>query len=216
MTANIVFDLDGTLIDSAPDIMGVANRLLAARGLTPIDLPTCRTFIGNGAPVFIERLRKARDIPEAEQAPMLQAFLSHYDSAVDQTAPYPAVKATLANLVNGNRLGLCTNKPHRPCLAVLRHLKLDHFFEVVLGGDSLPVRKPDPLPLLTVFDRLGPGPRVFVGDSEVDAETAQKAGVPFLLFTQGYRKTPVDSIPHDASFDHFDAFPDALTRVLAA
>jgi phosphoglycolate phosphatase len=185
VNANIVFDLDGTLIDSAPDIRGIANVLLAERHLDPIDLDTTRRFIGRGAAVFIDQLRAERGIGETEQATMLAEFVARYDTAVDLTHPYPGVEAALEKLASDKTLGICTNKPHRPCLAVLRHLNLDGFFKAILGGDSLPVRKPDPLPLLATFGDMGPGPRIYVGDSEVDAETAARADVPFILSAIG-------------------------------
>jgi phosphoglycolate phosphatase len=215
MAANIVFDLDGTLIDSAPDIHAIANRLLAARDLAPIDLATARGFIGKGAPSFIAQLREALHLPESEQAQMLDEFLASYDDAVTLTRPYPGVETALSVLARTYRLGICTNKPHRPCLAVLRHLGLEGFFEAVIGGDSLSVRKPDPRPLLATVERMGAGPTAYVGDSEVDAETAQRAGVPFVLYTCGYRKTPVSDLPHAAAFDDFGDLPEILAEVLA-
>jgi phosphoglycolate phosphatase len=212
--ANIVFDLDGTLIDSAPDIRGIANRLLAERDLDPIDLDTTRRFIGKGAASFIEQLRTARGIPETEQSPMLEEFLAGYDTAVELTQPYPGVEAALELLAREKTLGICTNKPHRPCLAVLRHLDLDRFFTAVLGGDSLAVRKPDPLPLVTTFAEMGSGRRIYVGDSEIDAETAVRAGIPFILFSRGYRKSPIERLPHIAVFDKFEKLPDTVEEVL--
>jgi phosphoglycolate phosphatase len=214
VNANIVFDLDGTLIDSAPDIRGIANSLLAERHLDPIDLDTTRRFIGEGAAVFIQRLRAERGIGETEQKAMLAEFVARYHTAVDLTHPYPGVEAALEKLALDKTLGICTNKPHRPCLAVLRHLNLDGFFKAVLGGDSLPVRKPDPLPLLATFEAMGPGPRIYVGDSEIDAETAERADVPFILFTQGYRKSPITSLPHTSVFDCFEELPEIVDRVL--
>ena len=182
--ARIVFDLDGTLVDSAPDLQAVANTLLSQRGLTPITLDQTRSFIGQGVVVFVARLRAARNLPDSEQAPLLADFMARYEQAVTLTLIYPHVAETLANLqAAGHRLGLCTNKPLQPALALLRHLKLEHHFTKVVAGDSLPTHKPDPAPLLAAFDMGGTGPDLYVGDSEVDAETAQRAGVPLLLFT---------------------------------
>lgn len=213
--ANVVFDLDGTLIDSAPDIQGIANRLLVARGLPPIDLATTKRFIGRGASVFVAQLREARELPASEEAGLLADFLADYENAVHLTRPYPGVESALARLAETSNLGICTNKPHHPTLAVIRHLGLDRFFASVLGGDSLAVRKPDPQPLLASFAQLGPGPGIFVGDSETDAETALRARVPFLLFTEGYRKTPVADLPHDVAFDNFLDLPQIIDEVLS-
>lgn len=205
MTKAIVFDLDGTLIDSAPDIHAIANRVLAGEGAPPLSLAQARDFIGNGASVFVARMRAARGIPDAEHARLLAAFVGAYDDAVHLTTPYPGAVAALDMLAaSGFVMGICTNKPLRPTHAVLNHLGLSRHFAAVLGGDSLAVHKPDPAPLFATFDALGAtDARLYVGDSEVDAETAQRAGVPFLLYTQGYRKVPVADLPHDAAFDDF-------------
>lgn len=208
--ARIVFDLDGTLIDSAPDIGGIANRLMEDRGLEPITLEQTRDFVGNGASVFIEKLRDVRGLPDKMHATLLEEFMAHYEGAVDLTLPYPGVFEALQSLrAKGHRLGICTNKPIKPTMAVLRHLDLEPFFDTFIGGDSLTVRKPNPAPLFAAFEALGTGARLFVGDSDVDAATGVAAGVTFLLFTEGYRKQPVEDLPHDRAFSSFDAF-DAL------
>ncbi|MFV0408799.1 MAG: HAD-IA family hydrolase, partial [Paracoccus sp. (in: a-proteobacteria)] len=138
-------------------------------------------------------------------------LLSRYEDAVALTRPYPGVEAVLAGLrADGHRLAVCTNKPEAPALAVLRHLKLDGFFEVILGGDSGLPRKPDPAPLHESLRGLGAGPVAYIGDSEVDAATAEAAGVPFLLFTEGYRKTAPEDLPHLARFDDFAMLPGLI------
>jgi phosphoglycolate phosphatase len=214
--ARIVFDLDGTLIDSAPDIHALANRVLATWGAAPISMEQGRGFIGNGAGVFVQRMRAARGIPDDAHARVLAAFLAGYDDAVGLTVPYPGVAAALAVLAGqGHALGVCTNKPVAPCRAVLRHVGLLDRFASVVGGDSLPVTKPDPAPLRAAFEGLPPGAEVYVGDSGVDAETARAAGVPFVLFTEGYRKEPVAALPHSAAFGRWDDLPGLLGRVLA-
>ena len=202
--ARIVFDLDGTLIDSAPDIHAGANALLMAEGSEPITLAEARGFVGQGAAAFIEKVRHARGIAESEQARLLAAFVQSYATLITRTRVYPGVLEALERLRDdGHRLGICTNKPLVPCNAVLAHLGLERLFEVVLAGDSLPTHKPDPAPLHAAFAALGEGPQIFVGDGEVDAETARRAKVPFLLYTEGYRKAEVASLPHAAAFsDH--------------
>ena len=213
--ARIVFDLDGTLIDSAPDIRALASAILAREGAEALSLAETRSFIGNGAAVFVARMRAARGIPDSEQARLLAAFHAGYDDAVDLTVPYPGVREALDALARaGHRLGICTNKPLRPCRAVLAHLDLLDRFPVTIGGDSTPFPKPDPAPLRAAFDALGPGPMLYVGDSETDAETARRAEVPFLLFTEGYRRGPAAEMPHDAAFSSFADLPDLVARLL--
>ena len=206
--ARIVFDLDGTLVDSAPDLHAIANALLIPQGHAPITLDEARSYIGQGVAVFVAKMRAARGIPDTEQPVLLDAFMARYETAVDLTQLYPSVNAALVTLrQQGHRMGLCTNKPMGPTLALLRHMGLLGFFDKIIAGDSLPTRKPDPAPLHAAFDMGGRGPNLYVGDSEVDAETALAAGIPLLLFTQGYRATPVADLPHAAAFDDFSALP---------
>jgi phosphoglycolate phosphatase len=114
----------------------------------------------------------------------------------------------------GWRIGICTNKPERPTAALLRHFGLGPRFAAVIGGDTLSVRKPDPAPLAAAIAALGGLPSVFVGDSETDSETARRAGVPLALYTEGYRKTPLGALHHDAAFSDFAELPEIAARLL--
>jgi phosphoglycolate phosphatase len=215
--ARIVFDLDGTLIHSAPEIQFVANSLLADRGLEPLTLAETIGFIGNGAAVLIEKMSIARGIPADQHAVLLSTLEERYMHSSDKSEVFAGVLPALKALRGaGHRLGVCTNKPLAPAKAVLDHLGLAGFFEVVLGGDSLDVRKPDPAPLHATFAALGDGPQVYVGDSDVDAETADRAGVPFLLFTEGYCKVPHAELPHHALFDEFARLPELVEGLVSA
>lgn len=214
--ARIVFDLDGTLIDSAPDIHATANAVLAEDGHAPISLEQARGFVGNGVAVFIEKMRAVRDIPASAQDRLKSRFMARYDDAVSLTRPYPAVPEALSALKQrGHRLGICTNKPAGPAKAVLSHLRLDGHFDTVIGGDTMPLHKPDPAPLHAAFAALGTGAAIYVGDSEVDAETARRAALPLLLFTEGYRKTSVEELPHAASFSDFSTLAGLIEDVIA-
>lgn len=211
-----IFDLDGTLIDSAPDIAAAGNAVLAAEGLPPVTYEQARSFIGNGAKVFVDRLERAAagENEPTRNARMRRLFLTEYETAHALTKPYDGVVGALHDMRSqGWRLGICTNKPHAPTLSVLAHLGWTDLFDVVIGGDTLPVVKPDPAPLRAAIQGMGPGPMVYVGDSEVDAATAQATGSAFALFTPGYRKTPVDQIPHDAAFDHWGDLPAIAQRL---
>lgn len=202
--AAIAFDLDGTLIDSVPDIQAVANAVLSEEARPLLSLEETREFVGEGTGVFVAKMSAARDLAESEHARLLRAFMERYETAVTRTVLYSGVSDCLDALrAQGHALGVCTNKPIAPTRAVLNHLGLSPYFDAVYGGDSLPQRKPDPAPLEATFQALGAGPRLFVGDSEVDGETARRANVPFLLYTEGYRNHGVDQIPHKAQFSDF-------------
>ncbi|MEM1428857.1 MAG: phosphoglycolate phosphatase [Pseudomonadota bacterium] len=210
----LVFDLDGTLIDSAPDICAMANALLAEEGIDRVSLAEARGFVGAGADAFVRRMRAARGIPEADHARLLARFLELYEGAVAHSVIYPGVLDALTLFAaKGHALAVCTNKPIRPTHIVLDHFEMRGRFGAVIGGDTLPVRKPDPAPIHAAFAALGAETGLYVGDSEVDADAAARAGVPFLLFTEGYRKTPVAEMPHDAAFSHWDELPALIERL---
>ncbi len=204
---NIVFDLDGTLVDSAPDLTVAANKMLATEGLEPIDLATVTSFIGNGLPKLVERVMRARGIGTHHFDRLYDEMKDFYNAApADESKPMPGVPALLAKLkADGHRLGVCTNKPEEPARLILKLLGLEGYFDTVVGGDSLVEKKPHPAPLNLAFDRLGVAARLYVGDSEIDAEVALAAQVPFAIYSQGYRKRAIEGLPHDFRFDHFDA-----------
>lgn len=217
--AAVIFDLDGTLVDSAPVIRDVANRLMREIGLPPLDLAETRRHVGNGVRVFIERAlqERGRTASEAELRCLQERFERHYvDVPGGSNVPYPAVTATLHSLAAaGHRLGVCTNKPGAPTSSVLEAHGWHALFASVAAGDTLPRRKPDPAPLLYVARALDAVPVISVGDSEVDAETARRAGVPFVLFTQGYRKGPVDAMERVAEFSSYAELPAIIATVAA-
>lgn len=206
---NIVFDLDGTLVDSAPDICDVASSVLASQGAEPLDLAETRAFIGEGAAVFVARMIAARELDTSPRfhAELLSEFVSAYEFAVEKTRFYPAVPDVLQQLGSEHRLGLCTNKPEAPTRALLRYLGIESRFDVVVAGDMLPRRKPEPDMLLHANRTLGGGTCLYVGDSETDAQTAQNARIPFALFSGGYRKKPAEQIHSDWLFHSFEELP---------
>ena len=211
----VIFDLDGTLLHSAPDIHRVANLVLGPAEIGTFTLAEVTAAIGSGVSVLVSRLAALRGIavePDHHRR-IVADFTVLYEDSHDLTRPYPgALDALTALAAAGHPLGLCTNKPHRPALAALRHFGLSDAFAAVVGGDSLPQRKPDPAPLRHSMSLLGATSALYVGDSEVDAETSAAAGVPFLLFTEGYRKTAREDLPHAAWFSDFADLPDLVAR----
>ncbi|MCA2011887.1 phosphoglycolate phosphatase [Cereibacter sphaeroides] len=212
----IVFDLDGTLIDSAADIHYAASATARAEGLPEVTLEQTRSFVGNGARVFVERLERATagsNIPERTER-MRATFAEEYRKAHERTQVYPgALEALEALKADGWKIGLCTNKPSVPTRAVLEHFGWTELFETVFAGDTLTRMKPDPEPLEAALEALGDGVCVYVGDSEVDAATAEAAGIPFALFTEGYRKTPVEKMPHTEAFSDWAELPAIAARI---
>jgi phosphoglycolate phosphatase len=151
---------------------------------------------------------EAPDFPPLRKV-IYDDFITLYEKSFTLTTLYPGVLAMLETLTKrGHKLGICTNKPEGSTRAVLRHFGLD--FLVIIGGDTLPQRKPDPAPLQKAHALLGGGEMVFVGDSEVDAETAKAAALPFALFTGGYRTTPIADLPHDLAFDDHLQFANMI------
>lgn len=216
--AMVIFDLDGTLIDSVPDLAAAVNRMLAAESQPPMALAEVQSYLGNGAPVLVARVLAARGIDLARQAALTAAMIADYTQhSTELTRPFPGVRAALSALAaDGFRLGLCTNKPAAPTLAILADLGLADFFGAVIAGDSLPQRKPDAAPLLAARAALGGGPCLYVGDSAVDAACAANAALPFALFTRGYLHCPPDQVAAALRFDDFADLPVLATRFAGA
>ncbi|WP_343079468.1 phosphoglycolate phosphatase [Ostreiculturibacter nitratireducens] len=214
MTLPIVFDLDGTLVHSAPDIHLAVARMLEEERLPPLDLPTITSFIGNGLPKLVERVMGAQGVDMSRHGELSARVLDHYN-AVNGTLTrlFPGVAEALDELhAAGHPIGLCTNKPLVPTETILSHFGIDSLFGAVVAGDSLPVKKPEPDGLLRAFEMLG-RPGIYVGDSEIDAETAQNARMPFALFSGGYRKAPLEQIPHDMIFEDFRVLPQVVRQI---
>lgn len=208
----VVFDLDGTLIDSAPDLHRAANDVLAAHGIQPLTLEIVRSFIGGGVDMLWQKIIAETGLDQADRPALVNEFIVAYGDGSGLTRLYPGVIDALRLLADrGHPLGICTNKPMAPTQAVLQNFGIAHLFGVVIAGDSLPVRKPDAAPLLAAFHELG-GIGAFVGDSEFDAACAQNADVKFLLFTEGYRKSKVEDLYHSATFSDFHDLPPLVER----
>lgn len=183
-----IFDLDGTLVDSAPDLHASLNRLLAGYGLAPFALPEVTKMIGDGARALVEKAFSARGAAFEEEA--VRRFLEDYEpnSAV-LTRPYPGMVATLeAFRQAGWQRAICTNKPLAATWVMLDALDLRGHFELVLGGDSLPVKKPDPGHVRGVLEGLGvaPGDATMIGDHQNDIRAAAGAGVRSVFAAWGY------------------------------
>ena len=207
----VVFDLDGTLVDSAPDLHAAANRMLDEIGRPPLSLAQVTGFVGNGVPKLVERCLDATGGVDGLRREAVARFRHHYDAApAELTRPYPNVVETASALcAAGCRLGICTNKPEAPARKLLALLGMDGLFGALVGGDTLPAIKPDPAPLMHAIGCLGgdSASALYVGDSETDAETAANSGVAFALFTEGYRRAPADALRSAHRFSRFEDLP---------
>jgi len=181
-----VFDLDGTLLDTAPDIRLAVNRRLAASGLAPLELTEVAAMIGDGARVLLERAFGARGAPVPASA--VEAFTADPDlEGGTLTRLFPGILDLLDDLRDdGWRLAVCTNKPAAPARAVLAHFGIDGRFRAVGGGDSFATRKPDPAHLLATMGQAGGGRAVMVGDHANDMLAARGAGIPAIFAGWGY------------------------------
>lgn len=198
---SLIFDLDGTLIDSVPDLTAAVNRLLAEEGHAPMQRSEVQSYVGDGAPMLVKRVMVARGLASARHQELTDRLVTDYTKRSSElTTIYPDVVDVLAMLrQRGHRLGLCTNKPGRATSAVLDALGLAGLFDTVVAGDTCAERKPHPAPLLAAAAPLGL-PSIFIGDSVVDARTAEAAGIPFLLFEEGYLHGSKDEIRFAGAF----------------
>ncbi len=217
----IIFDLDGTLIDTAPDLLRTLNHVLASIDCPPASPEDVTKLVGQGAKRMLERgLALANRTVDAQQMEqMFQQFLDHYSAniAVD-SRPFPNVEAVLSDLRDqGARFGVCTNKLEHLSVKLLQQLKLDHYFEAIVGADTLGVRKPDPAHITGTIERVG-GVReraIMVGDSINDIKAAKAANVPVIGVSFGYTDQPIETLNPDVIIDHYDALSEAIEGQLA-
>ena len=213
----LVFDLDGTLVDSVPDLTNALNEALRERGCAPLSRAEVAPMVGDGVPALVARAFAARGRSEAEAAEALPRYIQLYEAnATTLTRPYPGVRDTLTELRRrGYRNAVCTNKLQQASLVVLDGLDLTELFDGIAGGDRYPVRKPDPGHLLGLIGELGGDPRraVMIGDSENDAAVAHAAAVPLVLMRYGYARAKPETLGAAALLDHFAELPAALERL---
>jgi phosphoglycolate phosphatase len=217
MTPTLLLDLDGTLVDSAPDLLSAANRLMAARGLAPFALSDVLAMIGDGVPALVTRALAARGLPFDGAA--LEMFSADYrDHVADATRPYPGVVDGLHALqIAGWRLAVCTNKPEALTRRLLGALGLLDVFAAVGGGDSFTVRKPDPGHLLATLATSGGDPRaaVAVGDHHNDVAAAAAACIPCIFAQWGYGRSG-DGAKATAQALSFSDVPKLALRLMPA
>jgi phosphoglycolate phosphatase len=218
--AVIVFDLDGTLIDTAPDLMRTLNVVLGEEGLPPLPYEMAPTLVGRGARAMLERGFQAdgRPLEEPEASRLFDRFIDHYlDHCADESRPFPGVIEALDRLQDaGAILAVCTNKRTDLSLAVMDALGLTARFAAIVGPDLAPRPKPDASHLLRAIELAGGDPEraVMVGDSINDVLAARNAKVPVVLVSFGYTDIPPRDMDADALIDGFDELYAQVERLL--
>ncbi|KLK92678.1 phosphoglycolate phosphatase [Microvirga vignae] len=220
-----VFDLDGTLADTAGDLVGTLNVILEQEGLAPLPLAQARDMIGAGARALIERGFEAagKELAPSHLDTLFKQFMVHYGENIRvRTELFPGVTAALDQLeAAGFILAVCTNKVEEHSIKLLDELEIGHRFSANCGRDTFPYFKPDPRHLTLTIERAGgdPSRAIMVGDSRTDIVTAQNAGIPVVAVPFGYTDVPVQDLNPDIVIDHFDelfAAVETLMKPLAA
>lgn len=220
--ATLVFDLDGTLVDSAPDLVGTLNVILGQEGVAPLPLAEARDFIGHGARRLLERgfAAQGQEVAPERMAMLFERFIAHYtDHIADESRPFPgAVESLSAMKAAGARLAVCTNKLTGLSNRVLDALDLSRHFDAVIGADAAPAAKPDPRHFFAAVEAAGghPGRAVMIGDASTDAGAARAAKAPLILVSFGYTEIPVADLGADILVDHYDEMIEACVRLLTA
>jgi len=213
----LLFDLDGTLVDSLPDLTNALNETLRERGYAPLAPAEVKPMIGDGMPMLLQRGFAARGADAAEAKAVQPRFVEIYEAnAANLSRPYPGVPETMAALrAAGFGTAVATNKPQHATAEVLRGMGLADLFDGFAGGDRFPVRKPDPGHLLGLVELLGGDPKhaAMIGDSENDALSARAAAMPLILMRYGYARIDPARLGADRLLDHFSELPEALASL---
>jgi phosphoglycolate phosphatase len=220
--STLVFDLDGTLIDTAPDLIDTLNVVFAREGMPPVPFEIARTMIGGGARMMIARGLEAegRGLMPADLERMFADFITHYTEHIaDRSRPFAGLTDTLDILAaRGHRFAVCTNKLERLSVLLLEKLGLLGRFAAICGQDTFGMQKPDPDILLRTIAAAGGSDRdaVMIGDSVTDIRTARAAGVPVIAVDFGYSEIPISDYAPDRTIGHFSQLPAAITAILPA
>lgn len=217
----IVFDLDGTLIDTAPDLIDTLNLILAREGLPAMLFESARRLIGGGSRGMLERalIEEGRPATKAEMDRLFAAFIEHYAAHIaDRSRPFPQLEATLDRLAgDGHRLAVCTNKLEWLSRLLLTTLNLTPYFAAICGQDTFGVMKPNPEILRQTILRAGgePADAIMIGDSGTDVRTARAAQVPVIAVDFGYSEVPIATLQPDRIISSYGELPVAIAGVVA-
>ena len=214
----VIYDLDGTLIDSAKDMQVAVSRVLADHGLPPVTEDDVRIFMGQGSKVTMDKAftKYGKTLDDEALSAATREFVRYYEAdPVGHTTAFAGVAEVVSRFGKlGLKQGVCTNKFERPSRMILEHLKLMPPITDLAGADTFPVRKPDPRHILMLVERMGRTPEraVMIGNSIHDVEAAHAAGLPAVLVSWGYTAKPASELGAEAVIERFDALPQALEK----
>lgn len=216
----IIFDLDGTLVDSAPDLTGALNHVLRGANRPEMKTSQVRHLVGDGAmALIIKGFSETGILPDqAALDDILQDFLDYYrENITARTTIYPGALKVIEKLTErGIPLGLCTNKSIKLTGKLMAEIGLSEYFTAIVGGDSFDYRKPDPRHLTSTLEMMQCSPKhvLMVGDSANDVIAAKAAGIPVICLSFGYSKIPVTNLNPDAILDHYDDFFKTVASIM--
>jgi phosphoglycolate phosphatase len=217
----VIFDLDGTLLDTAPDLMASLNHVLVSEGIEPVDYGDMSFLVGHGARAMIERAYKLRHQPldETQTLALLDSFIAHYLAEMPgESRPFPGVERALERLsAAGFSMAVCTNKLESLARPLVKGSGLSHHFRFISGGDTFSTRKPDAGHILNTIAKSDgdPSRSVMIGDSINDIKAATNAGVPSIAVPFGYSDVPVETLQPTHIISHFDELtPELVLRLL--
>lgn len=218
----VAFDLDGTLVETAHDLVGALNVILIEQGMAPAPMTAVRQLVGHGLRGMLLRAFAMADrtISEDQIARLRPRIVDVYRGRIArESRPFPGCLEALAVLrARGARLAVCTNKPEGLARLLLDELDMTRCFDALVGGDTLPVQKPDPAPLREAVIRAGgdPARAILVGDASPDVGAAKAAGVPCVICDFGYNDLPPAELGGDVVISHFNALADAVADIAAS
>jgi len=218
MQAALIFDLDGTLVDTAPDLLGALNAILIREGRRAVDHADLRHLVGHGARVMLAEAFKMTGgaMDDARLPSLIDDYIAHYKKHIAVAShPFSGVNETLAALRSaGAKLGVLTNKPQELTDLLLPALGLDRYFDAIHGAGRYGYNKPDARVFHHVVDELGGGPALMIGDSITDVQTARAASVPVILVSYGYTPEPAHMLGADAVTGDFREIPEIAKRLI--
>ncbi|HTW36902.1 MAG TPA: HAD-IA family hydrolase [Rhizomicrobium sp.] len=216
----LVFDLDGTLVDTAPDLIGALNAVLVSKGRPMVKIGDVRHLVGHGARAMLDRAMQmtGEPVPPESLPALLDAFIAHYRTHIAaESRPFAGVEETLAALqADGARMGVLTNKPQELTDLLIPELDFARFFRAIHGAGKLEVVKPNARVFRHVIEEIGGegSGAVMIGDSATDVATARAAGCPSIVLTYGYSPEPVETLGADRVTDDFREIPRLVRELL--